>query len=166
MRTLRLLLAASLVPAAAEAQLAVRPGLYELTIEVVSSGGEMKEGMEAFLGATLEDGKILQCMTAEDLRGGLAQALARATAEDGMCRLSDVKTAGNRMTYVLTCEEDGVRMVMQNELTLTGTDAFTAVTTVTDAQGTATTMKLTAKRVGDCPPGPAPPLPDQGRPSC
>src|SRR5690606_16024340 len=110
MRTLRLLLAASLVPAAAEAQLTVRPGLYEMTIEVVSSDGEMKTGMEALLGATLADGKMLKCMTAEDVRGGLAQVLAREAAEDGMCKLSDVKTAGNRMTYVLTCEEDGIQI--------------------------------------------------------
>jgi len=166
MRTLRLVLAVSLVPVAAEAQLTVRPGLYEMTIEVVSSGGEMQRGMEAFLGATLEGGKMLKCVTAEDVRGGLAQALAREVAEDGMCRLSDVKTAGDRMTYVLTCEEDGVRMVMQNELTVRGNDAFTAVTKVTDADGITTTMKLTAKRVGDCPPAPALPSPEDQWPSC
>jgi hypothetical protein len=73
-----------------------------------------------------------------------------AEAEQENCKTSNVKKTGNKMTFTMTCEEDGIRIISNNEITF-DTDSFTTVTTFTDPGGRVRTSKMSAKRVGECP---------------
>jgi Protein of unknown function (DUF3617) len=130
------------------AQPAIRPGQYEYTIEM-NLGGVPADAPNAVLDAAgFDKQKRLECLTADDLKGDLTQAFTREM-EGSNCKMSDVKTTGNRMTFTTTCEEDGIRMVMTNEMTFDA-DAFTGVMKGKDNEGRVSTVKMTAKRVGDC----------------
>jgi hypothetical protein len=124
-------IAALLVPLASAAQpLPIRPGQYEYTI------------------AGFENQKTLECLTAADLKGDLAEVFARE-ADDLKCTASDIKTTGNRMTFITTCQDDDLRIAMDTEMTF-GSDSFTVVTKGKDLAGRMSTTKLSAKRVGEC----------------
>lgn len=112
-------------------QLPIRPGQYEYTIE------------------GFENQKTLECLTAADLKGDLAEVFARE-ADDLECRASNIRTTGNRMTFITTCQEDDLRVTMDTEMTF-ATDAFTMVSKGKDLAGRKSTTKLSAKRVGECP---------------
>jgi hypothetical protein len=49
----------------------------------------------------------------------------------------------------MTCVEDGRRTVSTSEMTF-GTDVFSGVMKGTDDKGRVMTMKVSAKRVGEC----------------
>ena len=121
-----------LAPAASEGQqLPIRPGQYEYTID------------------GFEHQKTLECLTAADLKGDLAELFARE-ADDLTCTASDIKTTGNRMTFITTCQDDDLRISMNTEMTF-ATDAFTVVSKGKDLAGRMSITKLSAKRVGECP---------------
>jgi hypothetical protein len=101
----------------------------------------------------LNQKKISQdCKTADEV--GDASTFAKALAQEGAefnCKMTDLKTTGNRMTFTSTCVEDGERITGTNEVTF-GADSFTAVATIKDSGGRTSTVKQTAKRVGECKP--------------
>jgi hypothetical protein len=98
--------------------------------------------------AGFKNQKTLQCLTAADLKGDLAQLFARE-ADELKCTASDIKTAGNRMTFTTTCQEDDIRITMSTEMTF-GSDSFTVVSKGKDLTGRMSTSKVSAKRVGEC----------------
>jgi hypothetical protein len=121
-----------LVPLASGAQqLPIRPGQYEYTIE------------------GFENQKTLECLTAADLKGDLAEVFARE-ADDLQCTASEIKPAGNRMTFITTCRQGDLHVTMNTEMTF-ATDAFTVISRGKDLAGQMSTTKLSAKRVGECP---------------
>lgn len=158
MRALKIVFAVVLLaPVAAEAQIRVRPGQYEYTIEMDLGGPGGKEAVDAVLGAAgagSSKQKMLQCVTAEDVKDmkdadSIVKVFAREIEEDGDCKVSDAKTTGNTLTYTATCIEDGSRMTMTTAMTFSG-DSITGSTTGKDYEGRPIVSKLTAKRVGEC----------------
>lgn len=136
-----------LVAAGAAAQVTVRPGQYEVTLDL--DLGIPKDAPKAVLDAAgFKNNTKLECFTAEDVKGGFAKLLADAEEEN--CKTTDVKTTGNRMTFTTTCQDDDVRMTMSTEMTFAA-DSFTGVTRGKDNEGRTTTSRFTAKRVGECP---------------
>lgn len=149
MRASKILLVAILVvPAAAEAQNTIRPGQYEITAEM--DLGIPKEGTNAVMDAAgLKNQKRRECLTADDVKGDIATMFAREFEEEN-CKMSNVKTIGNKTTFTTTCVDDDVSMTMTTEVTF-GIDSFTTLTKGKTPEGQPTMAKTSAKRVGDCP---------------
>jgi hypothetical protein len=90
------------------------------------------------------------CKMADEV--GDAQAIARSLAQQGdelNCKLSDLKTTGNKITFTSTCVEDGQRLTSNIEMTL-APDSWVAVATTKDGAGKTSTIRQTAKRIGEC----------------
>jgi len=140
-----------LLPAASAAQITIKPGQYEYTMNL--DLGDAKAAGDAVLGgAGFKNNKRVECITPEDVKEKDAfKILNRAMTEDGgNCKMSDAKTVGNKMTFTTTCDEDDMHMVMHNEMTFVG-DSYVTVTKVKMPDGQTRTSTITAKRLGDCP---------------
>jgi Protein of unknown function (DUF3617) len=128
----------------------LRPGQYEYTLEM--DLGIPAEGQKAVLdGAGFQKQKKLECLTAADVKD-LKNLSAHPDLKELNCQMkSDPKWAGNKVTFMMTCAEDDLRMTMITDMTF-GTDSFTTVTKVTDDKGRVTAMggKMSARRVGEC----------------
>lgn len=160
MRALKLCMVAVLLAAvAADAQIRLRPGQYEYTMEMNLGGRDGKEFVDAVLkeaGAARDASKstLRQCITPEDVKSmqdpnSIIKLFAREIEDDGTCRISDVKTSGNKLSYAVTCVEDGTRMTMTTEMTFSA-DTMTGITKGT-MDGKPLSSAIVAKRVGDCP---------------
>jgi hypothetical protein len=136
------------VGAGAAAQLTIRPGQYEFTVDMKIAGAPADVPKAVFDAAGFRQQKKLECLTPEDVKGDLAQLLTRAVSEED-CKLTDLKTTGNRIVFTATCQDDDVRMVLRSEMTVSG-DSFSGTTTATDQDGGVTTMKILANRTGEC----------------
>jgi hypothetical protein len=129
-----LFVALLLAPAAPDAQITVRPGQYEYTIDMNSRQRLRTE-----------------CITpaqANEAKQDVVKLFARQM-NAGSCKTSDLKASGNKVTFTTTCDEGGMPMVMSNEMTF-GVDSFTNVGKMKDPTGRILTSTVTAKRVGDC----------------
>jgi hypothetical protein len=135
-----------LVPAASEAQFAIRPGEYEYEMEMDFGKPGGAEAGKAVIDAA---NKRRECITPEDVKEKDFMKLMAAEMEDANCKMSDTKTVGNKLTFTTTCVEDGMRIVSTSEMTF-GTDVFTGVTKAKDDKGREMTMKVSAKRIGEC----------------
>jgi Protein of unknown function (DUF3617) len=131
-----------------EGQVAIRPGEYEYTLEM-SMGDAKEAGMAVMDAAGFQKNKRRDCITPAEAKGDVAEMFAREMSMGDACKMSNVKTAGNQMTFTTVCEEDGLRMTMTTEMTFAG-DAFSGVTTTKDPEGRVTKMKMSAQRIGDC----------------
>ena len=98
--------------------------------------------------AGFQNQKKLECLTADELKGDIAKLMADELASDDDCKISNVKTTENKLTFTTTCVGD-VQMVMSTEMTF-GPDSFSGVTKGKDNEGRAITMKVGARRVGEC----------------
>ena len=131
--------------AAAAAQTQLRPGEYELALEIirtVSRGAHYEAGFD-------KDKKV-ECFTADQLKGPAEIArLFASEVDEAHCTKSDVKTSRNRMTIATTCQDQGVSTALKSELTFSR-DLIAIVTEVRDDRGTASTVRVTAKRLGAC----------------
>jgi Protein of unknown function (DUF3617) len=144
---MRAILGLMLIPAiaAAAAQIQLRPGEYEVALEMdrtVSRGAHYEAGFQ-------KDKKV-ECFTADQLKGpGEIAKLFTSEAEEANCTKSDVKTTGNRMTITTTCQDRGVRTALKSEFTFRP-DLIAILTEVRDGTGAADTIRITAKRIGAC----------------
>jgi hypothetical protein len=141
-----------LLALAAEAQIAIRPGQYEYTIDMKI--GVPKDATKAVLDAAGFDQqqKRLDCVTPDQARQAkedIAKFIVQEMQASDSCTLSDSKITGNTLTFTTSCNEDGLRMTMTTQMTF-GVDAFSGLTQGKDNEGRITTMKMSAKRVGDC----------------
>ena len=136
-----------LVPTVAlvAAQIHPQPGEYEVALEIdrtVSRGAHYEAGFQ-------KDKKI-DCFTADQLKGPTEIAkLFTSEAEEANCTKPDVKTTGNKMTIATTCQDRGVRTTSNTEFTF-GPDLITIRTEVRDDTGAASTIRITARRIGEC----------------
>ena len=118
-----------------EAQVSLRPGLYERSFETEVSGAVARH-------------KDDFCMTPEDAKD-VVKMLA-AAAEEAACTVSNVKTAAaGRLTFALTCRERGSESTYTHDVTY-GPDWYTNVTKGKTAHG-AIASKVNARRTGECP---------------
>ena len=129
-------------------QITIRPGSYEYTVEM-KLGAAGQAGKAVLDAADFQKNTRRDCITASEASGDVAQMFAREMGLDGACKMSNVKTAGNSLTFTTTCVEDGLRMTMNTEMSFNG-DSFGGITTARDQGGNVTTIKLSARRVGDC----------------
>ena len=131
--------------AATAAQIQLQPGEYEIALEIdrtVSRGAHYEAGFQ-------KDKKV-DCFTADQLKGPTEIAkLFTSEAEEANCTKPDVKTTGNKMTIATTCQDRGVRTSSNTEFTF-GPDLITIRTEVRDDTGAASTISITATRIGEC----------------
>ena len=119
----------------AEAQVSLRPGLYERIFETEAGGATGKH-------------KDTLCMSPADAKD-VVKTIAAAGAETN-CKVSDVKTAaGGKLTFTMTCKDKGGSSTYANEVTY-GPDWYTNVSKGKTSEGNVSS-KVDAKRVGDCP---------------
>jgi hypothetical protein len=136
----------SLVPAA-RAQLQLRPGEYEVTLEM-----ERAVARDALHDAGFNKEKTRDCFTADELKGPTDVAkLFALEAEAAKCTMSDLKTAGNKMTFTTTCEKEARQTVLNTEMTFRP-DSVAIVVKERDDKGATSTIRITAGRIGDCNP--------------
>ena len=151
MRTLTIVLVIVLAAAAASAQISIRPGQYEYTLQM--NMPIPKEASKAVLDAAGFDKeqKRLDCITAEDAKQAKEDVVKFFAKEmdPQNCKMSDVKITANTLTFTATCVEDGMKMVINNQMTF-GVDSFTGVGTMKGDGGLSSTTRMTAKRVGEC----------------
>jgi hypothetical protein len=138
-----------ITPVPGDAQIVLRPGLYEMDIDF----GIPAAGADAVLdaaGIKKEGDKRRECVTAEDLKdSGDLFKLMMAEMEDENCKVSGVKQSSNSMSFVTTCVDDGERMTWNIDMKF-GPDWFTSVSNGRSSDGMVFAGKVNAKRVGDC----------------
>ena len=118
----------------AEAQVSLRPGLYERVLETEAGGatGQTKDTL---------------CMTPDDAKD-IVKTIAAAGKESN-CKVSNVKTGSEgKLTFTMTCKDDDGVSTYTNDITY-GPDWYNNVSKGKTAKG-AITSKVTAKRVGEC----------------
>lgn len=135
--TAALFVFASLVPAVGDAQISnLRPGQYEITLLM-----DM-----AMPNAPKEPVKRLECLTADDLKDA-SRIMGGGQVEN--CRITDVRTIGNKTSFNTSCIEEGEKTGGPTEITF-GTDALSGVSSMKDDKGRVVTMRMSARRVGEC----------------
>lgn len=151
MRALNVVVATVLlVPSASDAQIAIRPGEYEVEMQMdLGKPGGAEAGKAVLDAAGFQKNKRRECITPEDVKTNDVLKLMAAEMEDANCKMSDKKTVGNKLTFTMNCVEDGMRMRLDTEMTF-GTDSFTSVTKGKDPDGRPIVGKATAKRIGEC----------------
>jgi hypothetical protein len=119
---------------AGEAQVSLRPGLYERVLEVDAAGSTGKN-------------KDTMCWTPEDAKD-VVKTIAMAGKETD-CKVSDVKTApGGKLTFNVSCKEGGGVTTIANDVTY-GPDWYTNVSKGKSEAGSIS-QKVSAKRIGEC----------------
>ena len=120
---------------ASEAQVSLRPGLYErvMDVDVAGSTGQNKDTI---------------CMTPEEAKD-VVKAIAMAGKETD-CKVSDVKTApGGKLTFNVSCKDAGGRVsTVANDVTY-GPDWYINVSKGKSEAGPIS-QKVSAKRIGEC----------------
>jgi hypothetical protein len=150
MRIAVLLTIVLLPPSAGDAQMAIRPGEYEVEMQMdFGQPGSAEAGKAVLDAAGFEKNKRRECITPEDVQTHDVLKLMAAEMEDMDCKMSDQKTVGNKLTFNMTCVEEGTRMTLATEMTF-GPDSFTSVTKGKDPEGRPIVGKVHAKRIGEC----------------
>jgi hypothetical protein len=117
-----------------EAQVSLRPGLYERVMDVDAAGstGQNKDTI---------------CMTPEEAKD-VIKTIAIAGKETD-CKVSDVKTApGGKLTFNVSCKDDGDVTTVTNDVTY-GPDWYINVSKGKSKAGPIS-QKVSAKRIGEC----------------
>ena len=125
--------AVAAVPARA---LDMNPGKYEITVTM-----EMK-GMPAGMPAQT----MVQCLTEQD-------PVPNASADAQGCKVKDMNSRGNTVTYTMECDQQGMKNESAGEVTFSG-DTFEGKTTTKmgpSAGGMTVTVKTKGRRIGSCP---------------
>jgi len=113
----------------------LNPGKYEITAKVEMKG--VPGGMPAQT--------MTQCITEQD-----PVPVGSANAQG--CKITDMKTKGNTVTYTMECEQQGMKTKTTGQMTYKG-DTFegTSKTEMGPAAGGMTvTTKISGKRIGKC----------------
>jgi Protein of unknown function (DUF3617) len=124
---------ACLATGSAYAQL--RPGRYEMTVESTIGGYPIAPGKE------------LRCITADEVKD--FPVLLMRDPQVLVCKMSDLKTTANKVTFNEACTIDTVRYTSTSEVTFGG-HWFAGVQNTTTHTGQTNVTKISGKRVGDC----------------
>lgn len=111
----------------------LRPGNYEVTMEMDMPGMPK-----------MPPRKHEQCIASNDLKD-LTSGLTALDKTNPDCKMSELKNAGNKVSFMRTCKNG----TWTSEMTYSG-DSFAGISTGKDSQARPVTMKSTAKRIGDC----------------
>jgi hypothetical protein len=136
---LAILVLGTLAATALAAQGPMRAGRWEVTMQMQMPSVPVQ----------MPEMKTTQCVTPEQLKDP-ASALPSASPNAGaqQCKVSDYKTSGNTVTWKVACAPP-TSVNGSGEMTFTG-DSYAGAMKMTTQQGEMT-MKLTGRRVGDCP---------------
>jgi hypothetical protein len=124
-----------LAATAAWGQLALRPGKYDVMLEITLPGSPA---------ASVQ--KETDCLSAEDAKD-LVRAMLRELAAEQTCSASNVKTTGNRLTFDAACAVQGVVISATGDLTIKSDTSYDALMKV-GAAGVDTTLKIAGRWVG------------------
>ena len=111
----------------------IRDGYWEVTSQTEMPGMPMK----------IPANTIKHCYSKEDVKDQ-----KKVIARDKNCTMTDYKVAGNKVTWAMKCT--GKSAGTFNGETIFSTDAYTS-TMQMKSQGHNMTVKVKAKRVGECP---------------
>jgi hypothetical protein len=116
-------------------------GKWEITTEVDMPGMPMKMPART----------TTQCVTKEDAADPAKAILKQSDPQGGRgnpdCKISDLKTNGNSVTWTMKCE--GRDAMTGSGQTTYSPDSYTGTMTINRA-GQTMTMKYSGKRLGDC----------------
>jgi hypothetical protein len=129
-------LLAALGAATAWAQLALRPGKWDVKLEVSMAGLPLPMSQQD-----------ADCLSPEDAKD-LVKAMLRELATAQSCTADNIKTSGNRLPFDAACDVEGAHVTSSTELTLHSDTDYTAVMTVA-TPGFDTVMKITGKWAGE-----------------
>lgn len=142
MRIVTLALVAMLAAAAAVvAQTPIRPGRWEVTMQMQMPNMPMQ----------MPEMKTTQCVTPEQVKDP-SSALPSGPQGRGAnqdCKVSNYKVSGNKVTWQMACSNPQP-MTSTGEMTFTD-NAYNGTMKMNSPQGDMT-MKLAGKRLGDCTP--------------
>ena len=113
----------------------LKPGKYEITAKVEMPG--MPGGMPPQ--------KTTQCLNEQE-----PVPISSAGAQG--CKITDMKTQGNTVTYTMACSQQGMKTTSTGEITYKG-EAFEGTSqTIMDAAagGMTITTEVKGKRIGKC----------------
>ena len=114
----------------------LKEGRYEITSTVKMSGMPMQPPPTT----------ITECVTQQD-------PVPNQQADSGNCRITDMKTTGNTVTWEMECDQQGQEMKSRGQMVYQG-DRFEG-TIDTQMGPQAGNMKMTTtikgQRIGDCP---------------
>ena len=126
------------------AQGARRDGKWEVKMTMQTSG-ERK-----MFGASMAVQTLMQCVTKEEAADP-SKAIPRSESDTyaTTCKVSNYKVDGNKVTWLMTCEKDGVTGA--GEFVYAG-DTYTGSLTLKsmDGKGQAVKRIYSGKRLGDC----------------
>lgn len=125
----------ALAATAAWAQLALRPGKYNVTMELTLPGAPVSDAQED-----------TDCLSPDDAKD-LVKAMMRELSTAQSCTASNVRTTGNKLTFDAACTLDGNVVSANTELTIKNDTSYAAVMKV-DAAGVSTTLKIAGQWVG------------------
>ncbi len=132
-----LLVAGTIAPSAQSPSNPMRPGSWEITMQMDMPGMPMK----------LPPQKVVQCVTKKQLEDPAATVPGAPGGGKNPCKVTDQKIDGNKITWNMTCSEPQP-MTGSGEILVDG-DNYTGTMKMNMEQGQMT-MKYNAKRLGDC----------------
>jgi hypothetical protein len=127
--------ASSLLIALPAFGLDLKPGKYEITAKVEMAG--MPGGMPQVTST--------QCLTKEN-------PVPNGSADSQDCKVTDMKTDGNKITYAMECDQQGRKMTSSGEM-IYEDGSFESTSTMKmgpSAGGMAIKSNITGKWVGEC----------------
>jgi len=138
--TLFAVLAVVALTAITIAQSPVRPGRWEVTMQMQMAGSPIQ----------MPEMKTTRCITPEDAKDPSRSLPSGPEGRGGQkpdCKMADYKVSGNTATWKMVCTSPQP-MTATNEMTFTD-DSYTG-TMKMDSRDGQMTMKMAGKRVGDC----------------
>ncbi len=115
-------------------QTPMRPGQWDVTVQMQMPGMQMPEM------------KSMQCITAEQLQKDPTSGLPKG-AQNSECKVSDYKVNGGNVSWKMACT--GAQPVTGEGELMFANDAYNGTIKMVMAQGSMT-MKMSGKRTGDC----------------
>ena len=119
----------ALAATAAWAQLSVKPGEYDVSIEMQLPGAPAPQRMQA------ED--------AQDL----AKAMLRELAGESSCSASNQQTTGNKLSFDVSCALEGRQVKSTIVVTVLSSESYSAVMDVNLEPGVVMSTRMTGKWV-------------------
>ncbi|MFC1885008.1 DUF3617 domain-containing protein [Thermodesulfobacteriota bacterium] len=113
----------------------LNPGKYEITVKTQISGTPQQMPPQT----------SIQCMTGED-------PVPNSSSGSQGCKITDMKTEGNTVTYTMECDQQGMKTVTTGEMTYSG-DTFEGHSESKmgkAAGGMVIKSEIKGKRIGDC----------------
>lgn len=133
----------------------MQPGNYQLSMEILEledpeSTPEELEQARAFF-EMMGTMAPPQCMTAEDLDGGMMDVAEGM--QDGDCQVTSMNTSGNNMNAEMSCQADGggtANVTIESTQTATSSEMTMTAIEQSAAGDKRMSMRIGMERLGEC----------------